>query len=330
MSKQANQKLKLLYLKDYLERETDQEHPTSVKRIIEYLASIGIACERKTVYSDIEELRKYGLDIVSIKGSSPGYFIGERNFQLTELQLLTDAVSTSRFLTEKKTEELIAKLMELCSVHERAWLRNRIYDVNSFKSPNEHIYHTMFSLHQAAFKGVLITFKYWTYNIRKQREYKNGGRPYTVAPYLIIYSDGNYYLVAKDIDADKLKTFRVDKIDKVDETGTKDEDYPADSILAGFIKEQFSMFDGEAVNVTLSFDKTLIGVMVDKFGKQVPVTTRMDGTASLTVKVRTSIWFYSWLAGLGRQVKIEAPAKVREEYLACLQDIIDSYSTYSV
>lgn len=328
MSKQANQKLKLLYLKDYLERETDERHPTTVKRIIDYLASLGISCERKTVYADIEELQKYGVDIIVNKGKNGGYFVGERDFEPIELRLLMDAVSSSRFLTPAKTDELKDKLCRLTSVHEREWLDSPVDD--SMKSLNSQIYFTMDTVHKAVVKGNLITFKYWKYSPQKTKVYKKDGGLYTVAAYLLTFSDGNYYLIGKDMDENKLKTFRADKMEQVKEIGTSPDERPPEPVIDGFIKSQFSIYDGEMENVTLVFDESLMSVMVDKFGKDVPVITRGDSTAELTVSIKASIWFYSWLVGLGKEVRIGSPQKVREEYLRYLQDIISSYNTSSV
>lgn len=329
MSKQANQKLKLLYLKDYLERHTDEQHPTTLKQIIEHLSSLGIPCERKTVYADIEELRSYGVDIVSTKGRQSYYFVGQREFQLTELQFLLDAVTASRFLTSKKTSELREKLLARCSIHEREWLIRRIYDTDSLKSDNEQIYQAMDTILEAAIKGAVVSFKYWKYGERKSRLYRNDGNPYRVAPYLLTYKDDNYYAVGHDMDADKLKTFRVDKLEQVKIVDMPAPPRPDDNILSGFVKSNFSIYDGDMTSVTLSFDTALMGVMVDKFGKDLQVTTKKDGTSSLTAKVKASVWFYSWLVGLGTDVKIVSPDNVREEYIAYLRDIADSYSTYS-
>lgn len=325
MGKMPNQKLKLLYLRDYLLRETDEEHGTTVKRIIDYLESIGISCERKTVYSDIEELKKYGMDIICEKGKQTTYFVGSRDFQLTELRLLLDAVTVSKFLTPKKSHELTGKLMELCSMHERAWLRSRVYNADDLKNPHELIYQAMFFLHQAAISKNVVSFKYWTYNIEKERQYKNGGRPYVVEPYILTYNNGNYYLVGRDTKADKLKTFRIEKIDKwklLDETF---EPLYNDNELTAFIREQFSMFDGNTTEVELEFDEGIIGVIVDMFGKDVPIIKQKNGKPKVRTKIKASAWFYSWLVGLGNQIKIISPPSVKEEYVKHLTDIIDCY-----
>lgn len=330
MSKQANQKLKLLYLKEYLERETDEQHPTTVKRIIDYLSSLGISCERKTVYADIEELQKYGMDIIVNRGKNSGYFVGERNFEPIELRLLIDAVSTSRFLTPAKTTELKNKLLAFSCTHEREWLDSPLNDSDSMKSPNEQIFHIMDTLHRSAVRGSIITFKYWKYSAKKTKLYKKDGGLYRVSAYLLTFNDGNYYLIGKDMDEDRLKTFRADKMEQVKEVGISTDDRPKDSVISGFIKSQFSIYDGETENVTLVFNENLMSVMMDKFGTDVPVLTKGDGIASLTVSVKTSMWFYSWLVGLGKDVKIAAPEKVREEYVRYLQEIISDYDTYSI
>lgn len=329
MSKQSNQKLKLLYLKDYLERETDENHPTTVKRIIEYMESLGIPCERKTVYADIDELKRFGLDIISTKGNKAGYYLAGREFEPIELRILIDALTTSKFLTPKKTSALIDKLLCHSSVYEKAWLKNRVYSGDSLKNSNEKIYYTVDSLHKAIVNRKCIDFLYWRYSARKQKVYRNDGFPYIVEPYMLTYNDGCYYLVAKDVEEDRLKTFRIDKIEDVHQ---RDEDIvtmPEKEKIETYIKGQFSMFDGETTDITIRFKESLVGVMVDKFGNDVAVQLDKEGYPTMRVRVRTSVWFYSWLAGLGKDAEIVSPKKERQGYLDYLQSLINDYGISS-
>ena len=110
MSRTSGQKLKILHILSFLQRESDPDHPVTMAQITEYLASNGVPAERKSVYDDIEVLRTFGIDIVSTRAPVPGYFIGEREFQLPELKLLVDSVQSSKFITQKKSLELIEKL----------------------------------------------------------------------------------------------------------------------------------------------------------------------------------------------------------------------------
>ena len=74
MPKSDNQKLKIFYILDYLERNSHESHPIRAAELITMLdRDHSIACERKTVYSDIAALQDYGVDIVSIPGKNGGY-----------------------------------------------------------------------------------------------------------------------------------------------------------------------------------------------------------------------------------------------------------------
>lgn len=318
MPKASNQKLKLLYLKDYFETCTDEEHPTTVKQIIAHLNNLGISCERKTVYDDVAELERYGLDIIK-DGSK--YYLAQGQFELTEVRLLIDAISTSRFLTSKKTERLIEKLTSLASVYDKEWLKGRIYNTDSFKNLEEQIYYNMFSLHQASIRENTVCFKYWRYNLQKEKTYK---KPlYTVAPYMFTYNDGNYYLVAMDMEEDKLKTFRVDRIEKVEELKEKAPKKPKD--IMHFVEQQFSMFDGETERVRLRFTEEITGVIIDKFGKDAAVKSDKPGFGVVDVKIKVSSWFYGWIFSLGKKIEIVSPAEIRRDYQKYLNENLSIY-----
>ena len=89
MARSAYQKLKPLYIMNYLLQNSDEDHLVSMSQLIEHLAAHGIPSERKSVYDDIEALRVFGLDIVQGgSGKNAGYYIANRSFELPELKLL--------------------------------------------------------------------------------------------------------------------------------------------------------------------------------------------------------------------------------------------------
>lgn len=326
MAKLPNQKLKLLYIKDYLEKSTDEDHRVTVKDMIIYLENLGIHADRKTIYADLEELINYGVDIIRVKGKATEYYVGGRDFELSELRVLIDAVATSRFLTPGKTKRLTDKIMNLCSVHEKKWLEGQLYIPSSHKSTNEHIYHTVFAVHKAIYEGKQIAFTYWKYVGKGEKILKNQGRQYVVMPYLLTWNDSNYYLVAQEERGEKLKTFRVDKIYRI-EILDRDISLHIDAqSLIKFVDEQFSMFDGDAANVTIEFDDELIGVVLDKFGAEAALISLGNGRTKLLCQVKTSVWFYSWLLGLGGKAKISQPKEVVDEFCECLKAVLTEYT----
>jgi len=196
MSKSTNQKAKLLHLYHILLRQTDEDHPLTVAQLIEELARWDIKAERKSIYDDLEALRQFGLDIQCRKGRSPGWFVGGRDFELPEVKLLMDAVQSSRFLTQKKSDALIRKLEGLASVHQAGQLQRQVYVDRRIKVMNESIYYNVDKLHAAIAGQKAITFKYFDYDIARKKVFRQEGRRYMVSPYGLIWNSENYYLVA--------------------------------------------------------------------------------------------------------------------------------------
>ena len=218
MARSANQKLKLLLLRQYLERNSDEAHPVTTAQLLEYLASEGISAERKSIYSDLEALQSFGLDLIRVRdGNITCWYIGERVFQLPELRLLADSVQSSRFITRKKSLELIAKLEGLTSVHQAKELRRQVVVKNRIKAMNESIYYLVDELHTAINGDKRIRFHYTGYDGHGRRVLRRGGAWYDVSPYALLWDDENYYLIGYDENAGILKHFRVDKMDGVEQ-----------------------------------------------------------------------------------------------------------------
>ena len=138
MPRSDNQKLKILYILDYLQKNSHEDHPVRASELIAMLENRhGIFCERKTIYSDIAALQDYGVDIISLPGKNGGYYIGSRIFELPELKLLIDAVQSSRYLTEKKSRELIEKLCQQCNEQDARLMRRDVLVSGRVKSMNE-------------------------------------------------------------------------------------------------------------------------------------------------------------------------------------------------
>ena len=216
MARSAYQKLKPLYIMNYLLQNSDEDHLVSMSQLIEHLAAHGIPSERKSVYDDIEALRVFGLDIVQGgSGKNAGYYIANRSFELPELKLLVDSVQSSKFITHKKTATLIKKIETLASIHEAQLLNRQVYVKNRIKTMNESIYYNIDAIQSGISQNKKIQFKYFEYTVQKTRHYRKDGAFYVVSPFAMTWDDENYYLVAFDSQAGIIKHYRVDKMTEI-------------------------------------------------------------------------------------------------------------------
>lgn len=331
MPKAYNQKLKILYLMDFLLRETDEDHAVSMKEILEELEKKEIPAARKSVYNDLAMLKEYGLDIEYRKERPEGYYIASRTFELPELKLLVDAIQASKFITEKKSRELIKKIEGLLNQHQAGQLKRQVYVADRVKTMNESIYYNVDQIHSAISKDAKITFEYMKWTIDEKRKsaprLTGNGKKYEISPWALSWTQENYYLIGYDKKSDVLKHFRVDKMASI-----KLLDGPRDGKerfgnfdLAGYSKKMFGMFSGKEETVKIRFPEHLLGVIIDRFGKEVPIRKEKDGYYIARISVFLSEQFFGWLTGLGKSVIIIGPESVKEEYQHFLEGIIKSY-----
>lgn len=326
MAKSQNQKLKLLYLVDILERKTDEQHPLNTTQLIEELDKVDISAERKSIYDDIDQLCRFGYDIVLNKSrTNGGYYMASRRFELAELKVLVDSVQASRFITPKKTRELIAKLEQLCSVHEEKQLKRQVYVLNRIKTDNEQIFYNVDLIHGAIHNNKQISFQYSEWSTGKEMKLRRDGARYFVSPLGLTWDDENYYLVAFEEERKAIRHYRVDKMkaievleeDRSEESGYRKFD------MAAYGNKTFGMYGGTFEKITLSFPESLVGVMIDRFGKGVSLKKEKDGRYGIRVDVVVSGQFFGWLAGLGKEVSIVSPDTVREDYRQFLTEILE-------
>ncbi len=309
MAKSANQKTKLLHLSRILLRQTDEDHPLSVAQLIQALEREGIRAERKSVYDDLEALRLFGLDVQCRKGKAPGWFIGEREFELPEVKLLMDAVQSSRFITQKKSDALIRKLEALASVHQAGQLQRQVYVSGRIKVMNESIYYNVDKLHTAIAGQKAITFKYFDYDIHRQKVFHREGRRYAVSPFGLIWNSENYYLVAFDHAHREMRHYRVDKMTEIALTCLPREgreQYP-DFQIAQYGQKHFGMYSGPEMKVTLRGLRDKAGLVWDRFGQEVILAPDGPDHFTVTLPVVLSPQFFGWLFGLDGSLTITAP-----------------------
>lgn len=329
MAKSANQKLKLLYLLKILTEKTDENHCLSAQELIAELAVYDISAERKSIYDDIECLNFYGYDIVNVKARvGGGYYMASREFELPELKLLVDAVQASRFITQKKSRELIAKIEKLAGPYEGKQLQRQVFVAGRVKTENESIYYNVDRIHKAIQENSPITFTYLEWNVKKELQPKRSGKKYRVSPWALTWQDENYYLIAYDEEAGKIKHFRVDKMSRIaqleEEKRQGMEEFKSVD-LGEYTSRIFGMFGGEEQMVTLNMPEGMIGIILDRFGKDIDIRSREEGYVSVRVKAAVSSQFYGWLTGLGKDISILSPEQVKQGYAEFLQQILSNY-----
>lgn len=323
MSRLEGQKAKVLHLLHILEQYTDEEHRMNVPQILEKLAQQGIKAERKSVYDDIESLKKMGYDIHQSRGRCGGYFLGERALQLSELKLLVDSVQASRFITRKKSDQLIATLTGLFASQWQAQdLKRQVYSSGQVKSMNESIYYTVDALHRAIAQNRQVGFKYQHWTLDKKKTSRGNGSEYRVSPWALLWEDENYYLVAYQPEKG-LRHYRVDKMASIHllEQERQGEEIINEETLRSYARPLFHMFGGPAQKVTLRCQNAMIDPILDRFGTQVLVMPQPDGWFTVQVEVTPSRAFYGWVFGFAGQVQIHSPASVRNEFAQQLAQV---------
>ena len=329
MGKSKRQKMKILYIMQMLMENTDEEHAISTADIIAGLEAQGISAERKSVYDDIEMLKLFGLDILSRRSEPKGYYMASRDFELPELKLLVDAVQSSKFITEKKSRELIKKIEGLAGRFEAKELQSQVVVSNRIKTMNESIYYNVDKIHSAISLDSKIRCKYCEWTINKRLEPKKNGECYTVSPWILTWDDENYYLIAYDDESRQIRHYRVDKMLDIEITDARREgrEQFEKFDIAVFSKSTFGMFGGNESELEICFDNKFIGVVMDRFGKEVIIHEKDDSSFTASVNVNVSSQFYGWLTGLGKGVKILAPAEEARKYTEYINNVASQYVT---
>lgn len=328
MAERTSQKLKLLYLMKILLQKTDETHGITMPEIISELNAYGISAERKGLYNDMECLRTYGMEIAGYQEERAYYYkVVDRQFELAELKLLVDSVQSAKFITTKKSRELIEKITGLASKYEATQLNRQVYMAERIKTKNEGIYYNVDAIYNAIAENVKITFQYFQWNIKKQMELRHDGALYQVSPWALSWDDDNYYLIAYDEKEEKIKHFRVDKMLHIVMTEEKREGRWVfkEFDIAVYARKMFGMFDGEEEMVKILCHNSLAGVMIDRFGKDISLIPVDEEHFSVTVRVAVSRQFLSWVMALGEGAKIIGPDIVVEQVKTEVERLVRQY-----
>ena len=325
MPKSDNQKLKIFYILDYLEAYSNEKNPVRASDLISMLdRQWGIRCDRKTVYSDIAALQQYGVDIVSIPGKNGGYYIASRNFELPELKLLIDAVQSSRYLTEKKSRELIEKLCSQCNEQDAKLMRRTVLVSGRVKSMNETIYYNVDAIQEAIAQNKQISFRYFDWDFGGKRKYRD--KEYLASPYGLCQDHENCYLLAFS-SRYGITSYRVDRMTDIQLTEEARISCPelTGKALHDHANRLFQMYSGDALDVKMRFHRSLLNVVIDRFGKDTMLIPDGEDYFNFTVKVAISPMFLSWIIGFGAKAKILYPKSVAD---ACKALCLEAMSQY--
>lgn len=325
MPKSEGQKLKLLYIVKMLEENSDENHPLSTADIISKLDSYGIHAERKSIYDDMARLIDYGYDIIQIHSrSGGGYYLASREFELPELKLLVDAVQSSRFITTRKSRELIKKLENKASKYDAGKLQRQVYVAGRVKTENEGIYYNIDNIHRGIQENKMIAFQYLDWNLKKEMVPRANGSK-KVSPWALIWREENYYLVAFDATDGIMKHYRVDKMGQVEVIRDARQGLAQfqEMDMASYANQTFGMFGGQEETVSLQFPNRLIGVVLDRFGKDADIRPMENECFRIRVRVAVSGQFFGWLTGIGKDAVIVSPESVKEQYRTWIRDILE-------
>ena len=324
MAKSPNSKLKLLYLRDYLLENTDEDHSVTLEDVQEHLEQYDIAVERKTFYDDIRILREYGMDILQENGR---YSVGMRDFEPQEVRLLVDMVQSSNSITRTKTNQLIDKLKSLASVHEGKKLSRQVYVRNRVKAMNESVYYNVDKISEAISTDKAITFQYFRYNAQKKKELRHNGKVHRVSPFALIWVDQNYYMLAYDPEHDEMRHYRVDRMTRIGITGDRRSGkalFEATD-MSTYTTKVFHMFTGTEYKVRMRFASYLADAVIDRFGESVILVPDGDDHFTVTADIVSSRQFYAWMFGYGSDAEILFPPEVRDGMKDYLQTVLELY-----
>ena len=321
-------KPRVLYLMQYLEQNSDEQHPVTTAEIRKHLATKGCPVSIITLRKDIESLLEAGYEIAvnEREGLSTTYSWINRDLSAPELQILVDAVSSSQFITVEKSKDLIQKLASLAGPSYRDSLTPQILVSEHVKAPNKQILLSVQAIRRAIDHDRKITFKYMSYNTDKDQQPKHAGTPeedYVVSPYATIWNNDRYYLVGYSDKRNQVNTFRIDRMTKVRQIQKKRVPEPEDFNVQNYTDKVFWMYDGNEEEVTLRCRNKILDQVIDRFGERIELKNITRQTFDVTVPVCISGTFYAWVTQFVREMSITAPNHVRQAYADYLQEAID-------
>ncbi len=317
MSRGTNQKFKFTYLMKIMQAKTDDEHSLTMSQIMDELEKYDVTAERKSIYADFADMtEKFGVEVIKEQiGRETYYHVGARKFELAEVKLLIDAIQSSKFITQTKSRELITKIKSFVSEHQAKQLQRQVFINDRVKTMNESVYYNVDYIHTAINENKKIKFKYYRWDINKKLVPRHNGDWFIVSPWALTWDDENYYMVAYDELDNQIKHYRVDKMMRIsieeEKRAGKEEFKNFD--MAEYSKSTFGMYQGKKTLVKIVFANPMVGVFIDRFGKDITIRKVDDERSEINVNVNVSPQFFGWIFSLGKDVKVAGPSEVVEE-----------------
>jgi predicted DNA-binding transcriptional regulator YafY len=328
MANSKKSKVKLIKLYEILRTETDSNHRLTTNELVEKIRALGIACDRRTLSSDINNLNSIGLPVKMKKqGYQNAYYVDDSAFSVPELKILIDAVQAANFITEEKSSELIEKLSVLGGTYRQEVLEGNRITFNTRKHSNENILRNVEIINAAINEHKKISFYYFDLNENHERVFRKNKKRYKENPAALVYNEDNYYLICYSDKYKKQLNYRVDRMEmimKLSEDIPK-ESYALVAALPEYTKQVFKMFGGEPEDITLEFDDSLIGSIYDKFGEEIKIERISDDRCRTTVSVQVSPTFWGWLAQFGNRLTVVKPEGVKEEISQVVKELESVY-----
>lgn len=305
-------KLKTLLIYKYLEDFSDTEHSVSTTELISMLNEKGISAERKSIYADIKALNEIGCNILSVRSPKGGFFMADRRFDLAEVRLLIDAVSSAGFITPKKTAVLVEKLESLLSLNQAKTLKSQVYCSGENKCDNEEIYYIINGLDEAISAKKQVKFVYKRRNIDKEQKKSYTEKTFVVSPYALIWKEDHYYLVCNNKKYDNLINLRLDRMKKIEIL--EEPRRPVSEVSeydvfdsADYSAKMFNMFSGATDEVKLLCSLEIREEIMDRFGTKIPLKAYDIEHFETTINAAVSDGLVSWIMQYGTDIKVLEP-----------------------
>ena len=326
----SNQGVKLLYIRDYLRKYTDKEHPKSATDIKEFLASKGIKADRKTIYNDILRLQMDFQEPIDYNPQKWGYYITEPQFEPHELRLMVDCVQAATFITDKEAQDISAKIKGLANIYDRESLNRQVYVKDRIHRVKDSVVRNADKIHQAITKELQISFRYFRYiadrTERKEYYKSQGSDRFIVSPRRMVWENGEYYLDVYRKENLFPFHFDVERLEDIQILETacdkREPPLPGDGSIPDDIYD--GMF-GKTHVVTIRFRQNAAWSVFDVFGSDI-ITIPLDPNHfTISIRARCGQELYMQIASFGCYAKILAPQDAVDGFKRFMQEQIQLY-----
>ncbi len=308
-------KSRILFLLSYLNQYTDEKHSLSTNEIVKVLEAHGFKANRRTVKDDMDALIAAGYDVIAQHSTATYYYMGDRVLELPEIKLLIDAVSSSRFISQKKSDALIAKLSAIAGEYQAQSLSAHIFTSSQVKADNDFIYYIVDVITRAIDEKKKIQFQYFDFAANKRKVLRNNGEIYINSPYALLWHEDNYYLLGYSDKHSRLVTFRVDRISKPVILEENCVQAPEDFDAVEYAQQNFHMYGGEETRrIVLECRNSLMKCIIDQFGCEAKTWKSSNNTFRVQIEVHPEDPFYGWVFQFGGQMRIVDPPDIVGEY----------------